>query len=539
LRGRRVYHPRGKVLGGSSAIFQLKIVFNSPKAWDTWATLGNPSWNSKSMAPYQNKFQTAHPPLPAVKELHEQYSHLNEIPDGDNGPIQIGFGSEGSYNEVDVDFYKTMKTIMKEEGWNEKTMGGSASPNSIDPKTKTRSWAVSAYLGPEVQKRTNLHVVTEALVERVLVEKTSKDVVATGVRFSSAGKTFEVKAKKEVVLCAGAFQSPSILELSGIGDAALLQKHGIDVVVDNPNVGENLQDHAMPAVSFEAADGVQTADMLMRDPTIMPALIDMYNKTKTGPMADMFRTCAYAPSTLFNPSSAEELNTILAKTVSDTRNKDHENALIELFKTEDGATCQYMLVKIQANVVGSETLTQILGRNPNKPPPTGNFITLMASQNHAFSKGNVHITSSSPYEKPAVDPKYLSHPLDMEIMARHVQFMQKIISTAPLSQHFKVGGRRLPYGFSDGKEPNLEEAKEVVRDSLITHLHPVGTCAMLPREKGGVVDERLRVYGVKGLRVCDASVFPVAARGNPITAVYAVAERGADLIKEDARASVV
>lgn len=479
------------------------------------------------------KFQTSHSPSPAVRELHEQYSHLSEIPAGDNGPIHISFGSEDTYNEVDVDFYKTMKTITKEEGWNEKTMGGSASPNSIDLKTETRSWAISAYLGAEVQKRKNLHVVTEALVEKILTEKKSGEAVATGVKFSSGGKTFEVKAKKEVALCAGAFQSPSILELSGIGDAALLQKHGIDIVVDNRNVGENLQDHAMPAISFEAADGVQTADVLIRDPSIMPNLIKMYKEQKIGPMSEMFRSCAYAPSSLFDTSSADELNAILAKTPKDTKNKDHENALIELFKSEDGATCQYMLVKIQTNVVGSETLTQILGRNPNKPAPSGNFITLMASQNYAFSRGNVHITSNSPFDKPAVDPKYLSHPLDMEIMARHVQFMQKIISTAPLSQHFKEGGRRLPYGFEDGKEPSLQEAKEIVRDSLMSHLHTVGTCAMLPREKGGLVDERLRVYGVKGLRVCDASVFPVAVRGNPITAVYAVAERGADLIKAD------
>ncbi|KUJ09211.1 alcohol oxidase [Mollisia scopiformis] len=532
LRGRRVFHPRGKVLGGTSALFQMKVVYNSPKAWDTWAVLGNPSWNSRAMEPYQRKFHTSHAPSPNVEKLHQQYSHLNEVIEGDDGPIQVSFGGEGSYNDVDVDFYKTMQTITKEMGWNEKTMGGSASPNSIDPATKTRSWAVSAYLGPEVQKRKNIHIATEALVEKILLEKSDTGVSVTGVRFASAGQTFEVKAKKEVILCAGAFHSPSILELSGIGDSALLKKHGINVFVDNPNVGENLQDHAMTGVSFEAADGVQTADALVRDPSIMLGLIKMYEESKSGPLSGFFRTCAYAPSSLFDPASAEELQAILKKASSDAKNKEFEDALIDLFKSEDGVTCQYMLVKIQCRVVGYDSISAIMGRDKG-PPREGNYITFMSSQNHPFSKGNIHIASSSPYDKPLVDPKYLSHPLDMEIAARHVQFLQKIISTPPLSQHFKPNGKRLPYGFADGKEPTLEEVKDIVRDSLITHLHPMGTCAMLPKEKGGVIDERLRVHGVKGLRVCDASIFPVAAKGNPITAVYAVAERGADLIKED------
>ncbi|KAF8859794.1 alcohol oxidase [Acephala macrosclerotiorum] len=490
LRGRCVPQPRGKILGGSSAIYQMKITYNSPKAWDTWAN-------------------------------------------GDDGPIQIAFGREGSFQQIDTDFYKTMKTLKQEMGWNDKTMGGTASPNSIDPKTKARSFAVTGYLGPEVQKRKNLQVVTEALVEQILLEQTEAGMSATGVKFASARQTFEVKAKKEVVVCAGAFHSPAILELSGIGDPKLLKTHGIDALVDNPNVGENLQDHAMPSVSFEAADGVPTADVLMRNPSILDSLVAMYEKDQSGPLSDIFRICAWAPSTLFDPSSEEELKTILKRATDDTKNKEFEDALVDLFKSEDGATTQYMLGKIGFDVKGGKTITEIFGRKSSSVIGDGNFITVMASQNHPFSKGNVHIASSSPQDMPLVDPKYLSHPLDMEISARHVQFMHKIISTSPLSQYFKPNGRRLPGGFVSGKEPSLDEAKEIVRDSLMTHLHPVGTCAMLPRDKGGVVDERLRVYGINGLRVCDASIFPVAVRGNPITAVYAVAEKGADIIKED------
>lgn len=488
------------------------------------------------MRPYEKRFHTYHPPAPAVVDKilqYTDYSQSERVLEGGGGPIQIQFGGEGSFKQIDTDFHKTMQTLKQEMGWNEKTMGGTASPNSIDPKTKARSFAANGYLGTKVQNRKNLHVITEALVERILLEKTEAGVAVKGVKFSSAGQALEVRARKEVIICSGTFHSPAILELSGIGDSTLLKRHGIEVLVDSPNVGENLQDHAMPAVSFEAADGVPTGDVLIRDPSILDSLVAMYDKDQTGPLSDIFRICAWAPSTLFEPSSEEELKAILEKTSGDARNKDFEDALVDLFKSEDGATAQYMLAKVGADVKGGKTLAEIFGQKEFSAIGDSNFITVMASQNHPFSKGNVHIASSSPHEKPLVDPKYMSHPMDMEISARHVQFMHKIISTPPLSQYFKPNGRRLPGGFVDSKGPSLDEAKDIVRDSQMTHLHPVGSCAMLPRGKGGVVDERLRVYGVKGLRICDASIFPLAVRGNPITAVYAVAEKGADIIKED------
>lgn len=364
----------------------MKITYNSPKAWDTWAKLGNPSWTAKTMRPYEKKFHTYHPYSAATNEGILQYTteylHLDEYMSGEDGPIHIAFGREGSFGKIDTDFYKTMNTLKREMGWNEKTMGGTASPNSIDPKTKARSFAVTGYLGPEVQKRKNLHVVTEALVERILLERTEAGVSVTGVRFASAGQIFEVKAKKEVILCAGAFHSPAILELSGIGDPILLKIHGIDTLVDNPNVGENLQDHAMPSVSFEAADGVPTADVMMRNPSILDSLVAMYEKDQSGPLSDIFRICAWAPSTLFEPSSEEELKSILKKTSDDTKNKEFENTLVNLFKSEDGATTQYMLGKVGFDVKGGKTLTEIFSRKSSSATSGGNFITVMASQNH-------------------------------------------------------------------------------------------------------------------------------------------------------------
>jgi len=412
------------VLGGSSAIYQNKITYNSPGGWNAWSALGNPSWNWKSMQPYVRKFHTFHPPSATTKSEILDYSNVDEVLDGDDGPIQTGFSGEDSWSDVDIGFYKAFKAIKAELGWNE-TMGGSASPNSIDPKTKTRSFSVSGYLGPEVRKRENLKVVTDALAQRIIFDKSGRNVIVSGVQFSlPSGEERTVKAKKEVTLCAGAFHSPAILELSGIGNPKILEKHGIDVIIDNPNVGENLQDHAMCAISFEAADGVKTADAMFRDPSIFPALLEMYQKDRSGPLGVFCTVSSYTPSSLFDSSASDELAAILSASPKDPKNEDFEKELINLLKSKDGAACHNFLAKIQFHVADAETISEIRGSDALSKER--NFITLFVSQNHPFSKGNVHITSPSANDKPAVDPKYLSHPLDMEMMARNVQFLQYV-----------------------------------------------------------------------------------------------------------------
>jgi choline dehydrogenase-like flavoprotein len=350
-----------------------------------------------------------------------KYLGSDEVLEGDDRPIQTGFSDEGSWSDVDIGFYKAFKTIKAELGW-DKTMGGSASPNSIDPKTKTRNFSVTGYLGPEVRKRENLKVVTEALAQRIILEKSGDNVIASGVQFSVPSGEMTIKAKKEVILCAGAFHSPAILELSGIGNHEILEKYSIDVITDNPNVGESLQDHAMCAVSFEAADGVKTADGMFRDPSIFPALLEMYQKDRSGPLGVFCTVSSYTPSSLFDSSASDELTAILSASPKDPKNEDFEKELINLLKSKDGAACHNFLAKMQFHVANAETISEI--RDSDALSKERNFITLFASQNHPFSKGNVHITSPLANDKPAVDPKYLSHPLDMEMMARNVQFLQ-------------------------------------------------------------------------------------------------------------------
>jgi choline dehydrogenase-like flavoprotein len=163
------------------------------------------------------------------------------------------------------------------------------------------------------------------------------------------------------------------------------------------------------------------------------------------------------------------------------------------------------------------------------PSNPKNYITIMVANNHPFSRGSCHIRSANPDDKLILDPKYLSHPMDLEILARQTQYIETIVKTEPFASLLKAG-ERLP----EGKEAiTLDAAKRIVKERLLSTFHPVGTCAMMPRELGGVVDSRLKVHGTKNLRVVDASIFPMETLGNIQATVYAVAEKAADLIKED------
>lgn len=162
------------------------------------------------------------------------------------------------------------------------------------------------------------------------------------------------------------------------------------------------------------------------------------------------------------------------------------------------------------------------------PVEPENYVTIMTILNHPFSRGSCHITSSNFEEKPAWDPRYNSEEVDLELLARAAQFTEKLITTEPFSGLLKPNGKRLQV-----KPDTLEAAREVVRSRQISVFHISSSAVMLPKEAGGVVDTRLRVYGVKNLRCVDASVFPIEPLGNIQATVYAVAEKAADLLKED------
>ena len=367
------------------------------------------------------------------------------------------------------------------------------------------------------------------MVDNIIVDN-SDTLIATGVRVSRAGLIKEVHARKEVILCAGVFQSPQILELSGIGSAALLNELGLQVLVDNPNIGENLQDHPLTGILIEVEEGVPTGD-LARDPKVLEHAIEAYEKHGTGPLASTVHSIACMPVVDFlTPKGMRELDALLDSHKSICTNaasSSTESIIRTVLRTPDegsgiigmGGRQMHFNARYQRDIYGVSA--------------PENYISFLVALTNLFSRRSVHISTTSIHDAPIIDPHYLSHPMDLELLARHLRFVANTLRHAqPLASLFKsVGhGAVLPRGADFS---SLEAAKEHCRRNLITNNHPACTCSMLPRERGGVVDERLRVYGVKGLRIVDASVFPMIPKGNIQTTVYAVAERAADLIKED------
>ncbi|KAI0428960.1 glucose-methanol-choline oxidoreductase-like protein [Xylaria sp. FL1042] len=530
LYDRKINIPHGRILGGSSAINGQAFVATSKVNIDTWGKLGNPGWSWEKLEPYFKKSHTFAPPAPddpAYTHLHLDY--INPQISGIDGPIKASFPS-GNDNPLPRAWIESLHSLGHSatgDPFSGEIVGAYTNAATIDPETRERSYSASNYWGP-VKDRANLALITEAHVTKVILEGTAPAVVAAGVQYIHNGEAKTVKARKEVILSAGALHSPKILELSGIGDPVLLSSLSIPVVVSNKYVGDNLQDHPMSGLSFEVKDGVETIDgLLRREPAAMEKAMGQYASSKSGPLAVggiysyAFLGLRESPSDLTSktsyPSDTHPLMPLQTEYYK------------QLLKNPEESTAGFFTYAAQGNF-GSDSGSSLMqsGLLP------GSYYSVAICLLQPLSRGYVHIRSADPLIPVQVDPRYLSHPLDLEVFAQHMSYISKIVSTEPLASFLKINGRRNATAPSDITD--VEAMKEYLKKTTMSSWHPTSTCAMLPLDEGGVVNERLIVHGTSNLRVVDASVFPITTRGNPMATVYAVAERAADLIKEDLKA---
>ncbi|PYH35194.1 GMC family oxidoreductase [Aspergillus neoniger CBS 115656] len=507
LNGRRLAQSRGRTLGGSSAINMGMAIYPSRSDIDSWEQLGNSGWNWKSLSTYMRKSQTFIPPSDEIRDqLSLDYVDLDV--QGTDGPIQISFGN-GPYPAFTAAWPRTFEALnhrLTGDPMSGLAKGAFCNPATIHGTSRARSHAGVAYYTPEIAQRSNLRVITEAFVEKVLLDKTAcvddGQAIATGIQFRGIdGIQRTVAARAEVILAAGTIKTPHLLELSGIGDAKLLQAHGIDIIIDNPNVGENLQEHGLP----------------LRDPEVAKAAMEAWQSSGAGPLGSHPLGSAFMTHPELETGELSGLIEKHLKEEGSARQTAQYRVLRRFLEDDDEPTCQYTLAPFQ--------MTPDKGSDPRgtfSMSEPGNYVSIVAVLNWPFSRGSVHLASSDPTVLPTFDPRMLSHPLDLEIQARHVMWLETLAATEPMASLLKPNGRRLHY---PTRVTSLETARELTRDRIICHYHVSGTAAMMPQEIGGVVDDRLRV------------VMPLIPRGNIQTTVYAVAEKAVDIIKEDRLAS--
>ncbi|CAE6427441.1 unnamed protein product [Rhizoctonia solani] len=345
-------------------------------------------------------------------------------------------------------------------------------------------------------------------------------LVATGVSFVHGSQTYTVKAKKEVVLSAaplGTFQSPHLLELSGIGDSKLLEKYGIKTLIDLPGVGENFQDHISVTTTYELKPGVSTQgfDALRDNATFAAEAAAQYEATHDGILS-------YSGA-IFSFVNLDPLATS-AEIANMTAQLDQEIAsenLTPLQKATYDIQKEYLNEKI--GLVEIILNPGYLG--PGTPKVGTSYISITAGVEHAWGRGNIHLNSSDPLVGPLIDPKYFSKSFDLQTLLHVVKFSDKLSKTEPLASKVVARFDPAPDVTSDAG------IIEYIKSTVGTLHHPIGSASLAPKELGGVVDVNLKVYGTANVRVVDASIMPLHIGAHPQRTIYGVAERVAKIMK--------
>ncbi|KAK3681991.1 hypothetical protein LTR37_020694 [Vermiconidia calcicola] len=380
-----------------------------------------------------------------------------------------------------------------------------------------RSYAATGYFRPNAD-RPNLKVLVEALATKITMD----DNTATGVEFMHNEKRHSVKASKEVILSGGVINSPQMLELSGIGDPDVLRAAGVECTVNNTAVGANLQDHVLGGMLYDLADGVTSMDAI-HGAEYAKAVQEQYEKDNSGLYGSpgmLMGFVSYA-SLVSKEKLDETIQEIRDNSLAVTDfEKRQEDIIVRQLSDERFANIQTFCIPCQLDLSGGEDQVKFF----SAPPDGKNRLSLLVCLEHPLSRGSVHITSSDPTQAPQIDPGYFRNGVDAKIMAEGIKWMDKVAKRPVLAK--SLGQRVQP---PEQQSIELEEERiKFVKEHISTQYHTIGTCTM-----GEVVDDKLKVKGVDRLRVIDASVFPGHVSGNIMASTYAVAEKGADLVRFD------
>jgi choline dehydrogenase-like flavoprotein len=471
LNGRRGYQPRGKVLGGSSSINAMVYARGHAQDYDNWAAQGNPGWSFAEVLPY---FKRAEHNERGDDPWHGVGGPLNVMDLRSPNPVLADFVKAG--RQAGYPFNPDFNGAVQE----------GIGPYQVTHKNGERFSAAKAYLTPH-RDRSNLQVITGALTTRVLTESVNGRPCAVGVEYRPESgrapvQSLRLKPGGEVILSAGAFGSPQLLMLSGIGPADHLREQGIGVVRELPGVGQNLHDHPDVVMVVNAPRLTELFGVSPRGVWNLLRGIFEWRGRRSGPLTTNFAEAGgFIKSAPDEPIPDLQLHFVIGKLV------DHGRKTV----LGHGYSCHVCLLRPR-------------------------------------SRGSLRLASADPQVMPLIDPAFLQDADDVQRLVRGFKVMRRLLQQAALARH---GGVESPA--SRGAQSD-EQIEQFIRRHADTIYHPVGTCRMGPDPAAGaVVDARLRVHGVAGLRVVDASAMPSVVGGNTNAPVIMMAEKAVDMIRQD------
>lgn len=459
IAGRQMDIPRGRVMGGSSSINGLVFMRGQPQDFDDWEALGARGWSYRDVLPHFRSLET----------YDGQASQFR----GATGPLHVSdLRNDNPLCNAWLEAAKQTGLPENQDFNAEETVG--VGPYQLTLNGRWRDSAATAFLHPAL-RRPNLSLITKATVTKVLLQGDK----AKGVEYLHQGKVRIAYASHEVILAAGAVQSPQILQLSGIGPAQHLKRHGIDINIDAPEVGENLQDHLQMRTIVELNDGQHSLNRQIRNP---------------------LKAAGFGLDWLFN---ARGPLTVGAGQVG-------------------GAACSPFAVDGRPDI--QLFVMPLSVEKPGKPLHRHPGFTVSYWQCHPESRGRISLGSSDPLDDPIIETNYLSQEMDQKVMVEGLKMVREIYDQPAFR------GRWIKELVPGRQNSSYSEMLTAIRQNAGTVYHPVGTCRM-GDDENAVVNPNLQVNGVENLRVIDASVMPKITSANTNAATYMIAEKAATMIK--------